>query len=78
MEIRLRDHQDADVIGDKKQILKIITLMKNHLISILNLKEIQLDLVTMHPFKKVKVVLNFLKGNKKIIILILIRKWMIL
>jgi len=78
MEINLKIHQDVDVIGDKKPILKTLILMKSHPISFLNLKEILLDLVIIHHFKKVKTVLSSPNDKKKTIILRILKKWMIL
>lgn len=74
MEIILKDHQDADVMGDKKPVLKIHILKTSQMIKFLNLKEIPLDLVTIHQFKKARTILSFLKAKTRIAI----KKWTIL
>ena len=68
MEIRLKDLPDVVVMGDKREILKMHILMKSLLINILNLKEILLDLVTIHQIKKAKAVLSLLRGKNKTMI----------
>jgi len=78
MEINMKIHQDVDVIGDKKPILKTLILMKSHPISFLNLKEILLNSVIINHLKKVKTVLSPPNYKKKTIILRILNKWMIL
>jgi hypothetical protein len=78
MEIRQKVHPDADVIGDRKAVIKILILMKSRQINIHNPKEILLDLETMLPFKKAKPVFSLQKGKTKTIILRAIKKWTIL
>ena len=78
MEINLKIHQDVGVIGDKKPIIKTLILMKSHPINFLILKEILLDLVIIHHFKKVRMVSSSPNDMKKTIILRVLKKWMIL
>ena len=76
MEIRLKDLPDVVVMGDKREILKMHILMKSLLNNILNLKEILLDLVTIHQIKKAKARLSLLRSKNKT--MIVTKNWTIL